>query len=739
LGKEFLLNLKKENQELHSVLIGSLRVRGEDFVRYFGEDYGNRLAFDIENFLLNDFEDKTLSPLLRQQKRQPQTTSNVLTNDFIPGMLSALREGYEEKCRKEGRRINVHHTLTIDELLELDSSTHPFALSEAIDENCDLGYLVPRTELIDGVWRRTYRTGEPNPAELSVAIIALAIAKMGILQGKTRFKAQPETVFKVLANYCFDFPSESSPINEKTPDYRHIHTLISRPADWGPQPLFMDTDTKERVSLYKPDEFSAKVARHWIAHEGKRTYFTTTRTVISWVSKLLGDLGKEDSSILLINDYFDLMKFFKEKTKTDDSLNALCICRDERFFLEHVMCNLKKWGKKYKDFLGMITLAIKRAKVYSESTKSGPLHSAAAMTHSLSSKIGYPSKLKNGWLSQLRRIVDEEPVRFQHVLQKIESESSWVSPDAPLLEKLSTLIHAISGVTNLSLAMVKGRRELKDNTDVIALETIGCNIDIEAFLNSQDRKKNLNKLSNCYDLIKGKIEELHAPQNSESTRIDVYYAKRARNFIGTRIQTNFTDNGWVQVHFLSIDLSDSSWVERDGHTFEAVLGEFYEVVEKYLDEFGGIYKKPEGDDGYMVLFGGEGFKGIETARAIQEHFKKRCNRGKDNPRTIEVKYGLSTVIGKDNILDRQKQNTAMGIAKDCCELVQEFVNKKDIVCSKSFKEVSAHFCKERRWVWRELPHSYIKRGGKKLSVYRLSNMRRKKGETEHVKMELPFS
>ena len=722
LGKEFLLHLRDVSQNLYAFIVERLEIRSGDLIRYFGRDYGRQLAEQIKNFLVST-ADESLSASLRQKCSKLIPTPNILSNEFVPNLLANLRTGYERLCREKKTRLKTHYTLTTDELLSLKADTHPFSLSEIIDENCDFGYLVPSTEQRDGYWRRTYRTGEPTPAEMSVGLIALAISWMGT-QEEGVYRAQPETVLKALANFCYDFPCEWFDKDEK--DYRYLHTLIPVPSYWGTEVFLRETDTNKRLSLYHPEKFSTQLARHWVVPEKGKHFFATNKKAILEVEKSFRTEELEKDK-LFIDSYFRLLRAFKERTRTDDSLNALCLSRDKEWLFLHVNFNLDNWSRYFGKFLGQYRSSLLRKVDYSEPQDLGPLHQAAREAYSASDKVSFPNKLRSDWMPILRTIAQEDNRELSPVLEKIENEFLEIHPEDKDFKRLTSLVQAIAAMTDLTLAKAGFKKDPDERVYTLgarAFSDIGYNIDAASFIGHTDREVIFQTLLEFHKHVGYFVEGFPHQEDPRITRRNAYYAKRDHSFIASKIREGIDIKGWSEASFLAVDLSKSTWRLRDDHTLQAVRGEYYQIVIEYLKKFQADFKEPEGDDYFMALFGADASRAMKAAFEIQQHFKTKCNRGKDNPQTIMAKFGLSILQGKDNLLDLQKQNTAMAIAKDCCVLKKGFINESDIICPEEFRATTSHPCAQLGLRWNTLPESSkIIRGDQTHILYKLEKKR----------------
>lgn len=515
LARSFCRLLRREGQEF-SKYFDNLAIKDADLIRYLGSDVGHNVATSIETFLkadtaLGDY----LLPLDRPITRPDNELSLLpFSRLSMTEVLSDLRHGYDRMVQaNNGDPVGIKYSQPATKLLCLGGGIHPLMFSEALDELCDYGTLVPFTRFLEeeSCWRRTYRSGEDPHDRFqwrrTQFIVALAIQTLAISGVKRMY------LEKSLANFVYDFPAA---IAASIHDHSDLHCLIPAASYWGTQMYAEDPLSKELVPLC-PDKLQGslkdkwkELAQYFSYDERDKSYHVAGP--LKGIAEVFDNVCRVDAR--LIKDYFRLMADIKSAFGNNDILNRLALCRNGEWFYKHLMWNVYGWCNIYKDFLKQLERGI---------IDDNRLHNAGGMASSAETKIGGAAEFLAD-IEKCKILADKDPVSFESIWNNIEN--NIIRSEHPLLE-MPKIAHAASivnaicilgGITRVRLNRVNKAKYAKTMNHLqihgsSGLEKIGINMGIMEFIQCQEMstKDNYRILNRVYEHISNEVRRMEVP------------------------------------------------------------------------------------------------------------------------------------------------------------------------------------------------------------------------------------
>lgn len=348
LARSFFLVLRDKFKE-SEITAKNISLKRKDLIRYLGNQFGNDLVNNIEEFIKADYSPLDKLILQNNQSRKYYVYPNIglpVTRENVPLIFKEMREGYSQEVQKnEGIPVGVRFIKSSDEMMAIGGGTHPLIFTEVLDEYCDSGCLVPVTAYNDGeeVWRRVYRTGEGNddhlPWERTKFIIAFAIDELGPKDGVRRMLFE-----KAITNFVFDFP------------YPELHALGERESLWGPQ-AFAYYKLKNVEIPLDPRPLKYERLYDWrnlaeyFDYDRKRQVYVRTKPY-----KKKEVYFDNDSRITekFIRQYFQTLSHIRQNEGRSDVIYSLAICREEKTFLRYLLKSIQIWLSSFGALLGVI-------------------------------------------------------------------------------------------------------------------------------------------------------------------------------------------------------------------------------------------------------------------------------------------------------------------------------------------------------------------------------------------------
>ncbi len=177
-------------------------------------EFMNSTTQFLEGAFAYDFSNRTQ---VRTRKAKPKYST-------FAAVIDELKRGYQHQLAQHRSRVGLHYFITYEDLFMSYRDT--VELSEHLDYYCDFGILVPGNVIRHGCITRGCRTGEPDGDynwKRTQILIHLAIDQLRGALTKSA-SVEPTAVNKLLANFVFDYPSET---------HHELHCLFGEPYHFG--------------------------------------------------------------------------------------------------------------------------------------------------------------------------------------------------------------------------------------------------------------------------------------------------------------------------------------------------------------------------------------------------------------------------------------------------------------------------------------------------------------------------
>ncbi len=233
-------------------------------------------------------------------------------------VVDHLKNTYERNRRRRKSWIGYHYNLPYEDLFSaFDDKT---LLSENLDYYCDLGAIVPETDIQDGRILRACRTGEvlPDYDWMRTRVLIPLVIEQWSRQTKAKSRCIGATALnKLLANFVFDYPSEI---------HHELHCLIGVPYTYGTLVrVYHHLRAPSKPSIYKTEAISPYY--EWDPHAHR---FSTVDGRRQDMLRELAEVFEEQQEVPYseILTYFRLLSRVSQFFGKVDVLNLLALCRN---------------------------------------------------------------------------------------------------------------------------------------------------------------------------------------------------------------------------------------------------------------------------------------------------------------------------------------------------------------------------------------------------------------------------
>ncbi|NPV41942.1 MAG: hypothetical protein HPY72_11455 [Anaerolineae bacterium] len=456
-ARSFFLTLR-EKFKGSELLSGNISLRRKDIVRYLGNEIGNELVTDIEEFVKADNSPLDKLILRNNTERKYYTLPHLdlpINRENIPAIFKEMREGYVEEVRKSSDSpVDVRFTKSPDEMMLIGGGTHPLIFTEVLDEYCDEGALVPVTVYNEEQesWSRVYRTGE-CPAdyfswERTKYIIPFAIEELAQNGGVHRMLLE-----KALTNFVFDFP------------YPELHSLGERESLWGPQTFAyyklknVEIPIDRRDLKYERLYDWRNLAEYFDYDPKRQIYVRKNKPFINATKYFNNDTLANETEL---RQYFQIFFHLCRRFGNSNFIYSLAICRESQTFLRYLLKSIQIWLSAYKVFLDDF---------YYEKINTEILTQLGNAAKSSRDKVRYAQTFKEDFKKAGDFILEGYPKLHKEVwLPKIEENINWELqplikyPEVHLLTNVTDGLSLLFEITRLKLGekiKIKDRKKVE--------------------------------------------------------------------------------------------------------------------------------------------------------------------------------------------------------------------------------------------------------------------------------------
>lgn len=642
LGKAFAQELLRANIDL-----SSLTIRRGDIDAMLGREVADRFCDSTQAFLcLEEWIDFGMDRDEFRRSKEKQRYADFLA------VLKDMQNGYAKKVRRRKTRIGVHHYLSLESLFARYAFRNE--LYEHIDYYCDLGVIVPETQLQHGKILRAYRTGEPDPDynwKRTQVLIPLVIAQFCNEMKEHPRRVEPMLLNKLLANFVYDYPAQR---------YHELHCLMGIPYTFG---TLVHAYHYHRASG-KPSIYEAEKISPYYAWDKKTRSFRVLQEAETVKRiKVLFDERQEISYSEIVT-YFRFLARIYRLFKQVDVLNLLSVCREENYLYSHVLYNVRTWLEMYGRYIDtMGTGAGLRA-----------LHDAGAQATSAADKLRLARRLP-----EVMRVINERfanNIEFIKALERVNRNCvEYTAQFRNTMVELDTVIALERIATNVGLAVEAPEpryvRQLEMLRARASLLESGIDLPDDFDVLSQDRPAYLALAQRLYDVINLKICSLAAEEPLLSSRLQNEAKQRAKN-IGTSYVNKY------ELSEATLMFLDFSGLRTIPEPKEDILSRYYSIVETSAEKRRGVklYGGKDGDDAFTFLFV-DVMPALQFAKDIKREFSQDLFLAANG----DVKFGMCTVMLNAGSREQQLIE-CWGDAKDCCEYKGvSFRNRGDLIIS----------------------------------------------------------
>jgi len=677
LGRLFLnfLGNHYDDVSMFRKSIKNLGVRPIDFYRYFGIKIGTQLQRGIRDFLLIEEYNPDSSLVSYLQEILEPRHDDVLKGTFslaaLPKLIDHLKEGYRQACEKAGTQKGVYYSIPLERMEEV-SGGNRLLLTEFLDCFCDLGTLVPATQVTPSSIIRTWRTGENEDIlswKRTQVLVPLAINVISEELGLQEHRANSLLLMKTLSNFVYDYPSKSAFLER-------LHCLVREPDIHGtvvkachptraPRPVTL-YDYKRLGDRYSVERKEAEEAPS--SSRKKGVWFVSRDDALKDLSEFYDN--NQEVALDEVNNYITFLARLYYDAGSTDVLTALSICRTPESFYWHVHRNLTRWSEEYGLFLDVFRFP------YDEDTKKGYLHRSGEIANAGLKKVALWTEF-----DKHLKVTEQKAtqVRFTtprtKILKNVAKDREL--PILPDVAKILSIQRALTGITLLKLFPGRKDRTPKEIEDWARDEFKRCgfSFDTKLLLQTSDFESMEKILRSAYLEVSYLVEILPDPKpESERERSKPEYVKAAHN----RAVAVCKKAGWSQATFVHWDLTGS---RQAGEIVVNNTATLYEYSDNVADRFGGkcMTLHPNGNDCMLYIFGNQ----LAALRAAAVTMHDFIQSG------IHVKGGLAYAnveLGKEH----SNLIPAMGHAKDLCEFKDPLIgyrNRMNILVSSEFVDL----------------------------------------------------
>lgn len=555
-----------------------------DFTRYFGKQRASTMTKEIYKLLkeekyqpLNTLK-KTLQSLL--DLGPIDITAGSMLESDVAEMINFLRKGYEEQISKNNSRFDannhdvIHFCTSLHELKEVTNSSY-MLITKMIDAECDKGILVPCIEP-RSVWvERVWRTGEPDYYgwKRTERLVPLVINRASLTErAQGRGGVLITDLTKIIANFCFDYPSDLqfNPINKEDKKER-LHNFRREPYMHGTEvrawnDIFAPTgvylyDYQKLGNLYEIDKPS----------RGRRRICRMKEGALDDIDQFLNnDICDKYDEMLR---YFELLSQLVDELKSARVLTAFSICRTKEEFLKHIFFNLEEWARKFREFLDSEGVVARNKLGISQEAVNAGLEKMKMLEQ-------FPA-----YLSRLRKKGSQE-IGFKNAANRILRNTEILSESQiPYRKEISDILKLQKALCGLALAKMfpsqfKKKSPVsvfKSASDVIELHKTSYSRDLFWRSNNIEARK---ILFNFYFIISEMIEKIK--EQSKISTNDKEYPK----FNESVAVTHVVGEKWNELFCLCVFLSNMRGNNRE-------IGEgyinLYDLCQQYAREYDAHY------------------------------------------------------------------------------------------------------------------------------------------------------
>jgi hypothetical protein len=579
--------------------------------------------------------------------------------DTFAAVIDELKAGYERKVQRSKSRVGVHYFLSYESLFR--NCRDPITLSEDLDYYCDFGVIVPEIFFQKGRILRGCRTGEPKADynwQRTQVLIPIAIDQFHAeLNKRSKGIAEPTALNKLLANFCFDYPSEV---------YHELHCLIGKPYTFG---TLVHAYHRHRApnmpNLYQTD----RISPYYVWSRDRRAFLVKDRRgMVKQIATVFDE--RQEIPYSEIVSYFRIFARIYGMFNNVDVLNMLSICREQNWFYSHVLYNVRTSMEEFGLYLDT-----------NKSDRVNLLASSRDNAQSAFSKLQLAKETDQTIKKIVKRFGGE--VEFVKTVEKIKKNCTpFESSFKEKLKQVEELVILELILTNLCSLFAEDSLSYFDKLNSLnchhVLEKEGIAIPRKLTAIGDDEKLQKKIVDDVYRVVISKFDALPSEEPILLERLKMEAYRRAKN--GATIYISKAK--FSQAVFLFTDFSGLRMIPEPK---EAILSRFYQVVEKNLDRRGGhkLYGGSGGDDMFTILFG-DVLPALECAKDIKKDFAEDLFLSTSN---YDVKFGLSFVVFSREEKEEEIIQT-WGDAKDCCEFKGlSFRNRGDLIISEKTFEL----------------------------------------------------